>query len=100
MDLHLGVAVALHTLDGLVLGDEGVAGVGLVGGRLDRVFTTLDSAHTVGVLLAAAALEGRRELDFDLGGGDACQLVRIGFGRAALLAEKAAHGVVLLTSER
>ena len=98
LHLHLSVAVALHSLDGLVLSDErttSAAGVGLDGHLGDSLIFL---AHTD--VLLAALLEGRRELDFDLFGGDTCQFVRIRFGCPALLAEQATHCVVLLTSER
>ena len=98
LHLHLSVAVALHSLDGLVLSDErttATAGVGLDGHLGDSLIFL---AHTD--VLLAALLEGRRELDFDLDGGDTCQFVRIRFGCPALFAEQATHCVVLLTSER
>ena len=100
LHLHLSVAVALHSLDGLglhVLRDERTtaAVVGLDGHLGDSL---IFFAHTD--VLLAALLEGRRELDFDLSGGDTCQFVRIRFGCSALLAEQATHCVVLLTSER
>ena len=102
LHLHLSVAVALHSLDGLVrriLSDErttAYAVVGLDGHLGDSLIFT---ARTD--VLLAALLEGRRELDFDLGGGDTCQFVRIRFGCPALLAEQATYCVVvLLASER
>ena len=100
LHLHLSVAVALHPLDGLVrrvLRDERTTAA-VVGLDVHLRDSLIFLAHTD--VLLAALLEGGRELDFDLYGGDTCQLVRIRFGCPALLAEQATHRVVLLTSER
>ena len=102
LHLHLSVAVALHPLDRLVrrvLRDERTtAAAAVVGLDVHLGDSLIFLAHTD--VLLAALLEGRRELDFDLYGGDTCQFVRIRFGCPALLAEQATHCVVLLTSER
>ena len=101
LHLHLSVAVALHPLDRLVrrvLRDERTTAAAVVGLDVHLGDSLIFLAHTD--VLLAALLEGRRELDFDLCGGDTCQFVRIRFGCPALVAEQATHCVVLLTSER
>ena len=105
LHLHLRVAVALHSMNGLVrqvlLRDERTtdATVAVAGLRSHFGESLPFLAHAD--FLLAALLEGRRELDFDLSGGDTCQFARIRFGCPALLAEQATHRVVLLTiSER
>ena len=101
LHLHLSVAVALHPLDRLVrwvLRDERTTAAAVVGLDVHLGDSLIFLAHTD--VLLAALLEGRRELDFDLYGGNTCQFVRIRFGCPALLEEQATHCVVLLTSER